>query len=407
MTTRADLNRSIDLWQLVNRDTALKKKASTKGGEYCGPCPFCGNGDDRFIVWPNHDSGYAQFWCRKCNLGGDGVAYIIARDNLTFRQVKKNHGRRSYTPAQSTPAQRPKPKPKTPTDDWRQTTQTLVDDCSLALWSARNSAARRWLHERGLTDATIVIWKLGYAPSKRGRVGLWHTGILIPWYDGAGRLWAVKVATGSTEQGEKYRAVSGSSFAGNLFGLDKLTGKTDVFITEGEFDAMLLSQEIGDLADVLTLGAADNHLDDRWLAALLPVQRFWIATDNDEAGEKAASYWLDLVGERAKRIYAPMGEKDVTDAHRAGADLRAWALAHLSESQEQERQERVIIMPAPEPQPEQEQPGPQPEPESLPVWHGRLMPIADLPQFKRDHGLRVVSSSWNGSGPVRAQAIEV
>jgi len=34
-----------------------------------------------------------------------------------------------------------------------------------------------------------------------------------------------------------------------------------------------------------------------------------------------------VVGEKGRRVYAPAGEKDVSDAARAGADLRRWALA--------------------------------------------------------------------------------
>jgi len=30
------------LLETIQHDTALKRHASTRGGEYCGPCPFCG-----------------------------------------------------------------------------------------------------------------------------------------------------------------------------------------------------------------------------------------------------------------------------------------------------------------------------------------------------------------------------
>ena len=48
------IKQNTDLLTLIGCDTALKKVASTKGGEYAGPCPFCG-GRDRFRVWPNAD----------------------------------------------------------------------------------------------------------------------------------------------------------------------------------------------------------------------------------------------------------------------------------------------------------------------------------------------------------------
>ncbi len=38
--------------------------------EYYGSlCPFCGQGKDRFLAWPNA----GRFWCRKCGQGGDVI----------------------------------------------------------------------------------------------------------------------------------------------------------------------------------------------------------------------------------------------------------------------------------------------------------------------------------------------
>lgn len=42
----------IDLLSLIQRDVRLKRVAGTHGGEYAGPCPFCGEGEDRLRVWP-------------------------------------------------------------------------------------------------------------------------------------------------------------------------------------------------------------------------------------------------------------------------------------------------------------------------------------------------------------------
>ena len=34
----------------------LKKTSHTKGGEYHSACPGCGEGVDRFVIWPEHQS---------------------------------------------------------------------------------------------------------------------------------------------------------------------------------------------------------------------------------------------------------------------------------------------------------------------------------------------------------------
>ena len=51
----------LDLLELIGRDARLRKVASTRGGEYAGPCPFCG-GRDRFRVQPRR----GRWWCRGC-----------------------------------------------------------------------------------------------------------------------------------------------------------------------------------------------------------------------------------------------------------------------------------------------------------------------------------------------------
>ena len=115
-----------------------------------------------------------------------------------------------------------------------------------------------------------------------------------------------------------------------LFGVNKLSGKADCVVTEGEFDAMLVWQEASNLVDVLTLGGKSQKLADRWLPFLLPIQRFWIATDNDEGGHQAAAYWLELTGKQGKRILPPGGAKDIGESWLAGADIRAWVQSALS-----------------------------------------------------------------------------
>jgi hypothetical protein len=91
-----------------------------------------------------------------------------------------------------------------------------------------------------------------------------------------------------------------------------------LIVTEGELDALLLAQELGDLAAIVTLGSASARPTTDVLAALLPAPAWYAATDADEAGDRAAERWPA----RARRARPPA--KDWTDAHRAGIDLRRW-----------------------------------------------------------------------------------
>ena len=330
-----------DLLNLVSQDTELKYKASTRGGEWAGPCPFCG-GRDRFIVWPHHRGG--QWWCRQCNRGGDTIAYLVESGRITPRQAGAirrgelkppatarrvggssgkgcNYLRRGDTTGEDAGP---------PPGEWQEAARRVVEDCEKALWGDVGAKALAWLRKRGLKDETIRAWRLGYhhAGGRDGATlhGLYvRRGITIPWF-ADGDLWAVNVRRPAGKP--KYEAVKGSRKG--LFGVDYLSGKADCVIVEGELDVLLLWQEIKDLADVLTLGSASDKLGDRWLLRLLPIKRFWICTDNDHDGDRCATYWLSVVGERGKRIYPPAGEKDVSDSWRAGIDLHAWALRFLA-----------------------------------------------------------------------------
>lgn len=82
-----------NLLNVIGADTTLKKVAGTNGGEYAGPCPFCG-GTDRFRVQPER----GRWFCRQCTgspeMSGwhDVIDYIQRRDNLSFTEACKRLG---------------------------------------------------------------------------------------------------------------------------------------------------------------------------------------------------------------------------------------------------------------------------------------------------------------------------
>lgn len=82
----------------LERDTELKKVAQTNGGEYAGPCPFCG-GEDRFRVWPKRNS----MWCRQCDYSGDLIDYIQERDGVGFVEACEKLGLDPDRVSDSTP----------------------------------------------------------------------------------------------------------------------------------------------------------------------------------------------------------------------------------------------------------------------------------------------------------------
>lgn len=76
-----------DLLTLLESDTPLRRVSSTNGGEYAGPCPFCG-GYDRFRVWP----GKGRYWCRGCGRSGDAIQYLRDFYGLSFTEARRALG---------------------------------------------------------------------------------------------------------------------------------------------------------------------------------------------------------------------------------------------------------------------------------------------------------------------------
>lgn len=240
------IKQGADLFALVGRDVKLTRKAKTNGGEWAGHCPWCG-GVDRFIVWPNAVN--PGWWCRQCGRAGDAIDYLKQRENLGFREACEilsggapmpECNRSVTTPADFTTYQPKQPPPK----EWQDKARRIIDDCERNLWADIGAKARAWLAARGLWEETLLGWRVGYCPKD----GYYHgqkmeRGIVIPWFDSDATIWKLNVRRPVGKP--KYKAVAGSILG--LFAVHRLTGKQDCVIVEGEFDALLVWQELGDL----------------------------------------------------------------------------------------------------------------------------------------------------------------
>jgi Toprim-like len=136
------------------------------------------------------------------------------------------------------------------------------------------------------------------------------------------------------KQDNRYRQVNGGN--PGLFGCDTLPGHDVAVFCEGEFDVMLLDQEAGDLAGTVTLGSASGRLDLEWVHYLLPVSRFLLAYDADQAGDKGAEA-LESISARMRHARVPKlnpRDKDVTDYYKAGGNLHDWVKFLISQCEE-------------------------------------------------------------------------
>lgn len=177
------------------------------------------------------------------------------------------------------------------------------------------------IKERGLTAETIGDHHLGYASFYRSK---WIT---IPYFNEHGIYMDMyKLRTTGKNNSPKYRVYPiGASTM--LYGLDHIDTQSEtLYITEGEFDCMLLHQEH---LNAVSIGAGAQTFKEDWFSYLEPYQNICICYDNDEAGLKGTETLhtkLSLKYPR-KRIYkinfpSDFKGKDITDLKLAGYYLK-------------------------------------------------------------------------------------
>jgi len=131
---------------------------------------------------------------------------------------------------------------------------------------------RAYLHARGLTDALIAHFKLGWGQFY-GRS--WIT-IPIKNQDGDFEFFKLRCDPDDSKQADKYRFYPAGSTA-TLFGWDMLKNNTDmVVICEGEFDCILLTS-IGIPAITSTAGA--GTFKEEWIAHLKNLKKVYVCFD--------------------------------------------------------------------------------------------------------------------------------
>ena len=353
----------MNVLDLANKRVELKKVASTKGGEYAGPCPGCG-GDDRFHVWPAEKSGEGSWWCRGCNKGGDAIQFLIEFEGKTFPEAcdilnkplpdpENFHG--FHTNKHSNKHRH--------TSSWAPGVSKPPDGVDATVWREKARKFVEWAHEkllandqqlaylagRGIDKDSVVWFRLGFNPGTRGSKAIFRPreswglpsekkedgkpkklwiprGVVIPCMAGDDVL---RIRIRRPDQDltpkfkTKYYVVPGSTMAPMLAGADK----KGFVVVETELDAVMLHQAAGDLVGVLAMGSASAK-PDRVVFEILKAS-FCIlnALDFDRAGYAAGKWWQDNFNQVS---WWPVPDgKDPGDAYAKGVNLREWILAGL------------------------------------------------------------------------------
>lgn len=322
---------------------------------FLGPAPGRRGERGRWLWWrcPFHDDGNPSFkvepgkpwWrCFGCGEHGDaatlvmklrGVSFPEALDILTDRRAGPRAGTAPRPATVQPAAPRPTTRPEAPTARGMkpEAAAALVGAAADRLWTPEGADALAYLHGRGLTDETIRAARLGWLPKGNPDVPWKAPGVVVPWHD-KGRVALVKLRVDAAwratlppgrSQPPKYidARYRHPEVPHTVYpSPETIRVGRPLVVVEGEFDALLLGQALGDRAAVVTLGSAGAGLAVPILGRVLGSLAWFIATDSDSAGDKAADAWKAYP--RARRIRPPGAFKDWTEAASGGADLARW-----------------------------------------------------------------------------------
>lgn len=342
----------------------LKRKSSSQGGEWAGPCPACG-GKDRFLVWPHAPRSAERggsYWCRQCGKQGDGIQFGRDFMRYSFRHACEAVGyrppvgamryrlRSDLTLPDKVPDWEPKATPRYPDLQFHYGTEELLyqiqsgsvdvgglapGSCSVRARGITSSTANLFLLGHNATDRMIQRCRLGLSENpEEQRSGTRDPLITIPkglvipiWYGShvVGMKARRDDADPNTAQFGKYYLVPGSLPICGVYHPDPV-GKP-IVIVESELDAILIYQETAGTFCPVSLGSASNRPDDRVVELIDQAPVVLVALDKDDAGKQGWRWWKahfpDVV-----RLEIPQG-KDPGEYHLAGGDLYCWAMAGM------------------------------------------------------------------------------
>jgi hypothetical protein len=202
-----------------------------------------------------------------------------------------------------------------------------------------------WLAARGIDAAAADRARLGWNPGDgRGRdlyreraawgvpearhedgrrKRLWlPVGLVIPCFSSGGELQRVRIRRPRAERGPRYYVVPGGT--GETLTVD--ADRPLLVVVEAELDAITVAARTP--AGAIGLGSAQAKPTPAARAHLARARQILIALDADDAGARAAAWWLERYP-RAERWPVPVG-KDPGEAFARGLDLAAWVEAALA-----------------------------------------------------------------------------
>lgn len=307
---------SIDILAYISKDVVLKKVSNTHGGEWAGPCPFCG-GRDRMRIWPVLN----RWTCRQCKdmHMHDIIDYVRERDGVSFAEAMSILGKPEARKHSGTPLKELIARATKTADEekaWQEQARKMTERAQDRLWSGSQDQVTQnlsYLRSRGLKDSTILEYRLGMTDH----------GYSIPSFAKNGDIGYIKIRTFEREVEEdqpKYRYMKGSH-PGLFFNWKMLerSKPEHLLFCEGEFDAMILSQELEPVCAVATIGSTTGRISDETLELAKCFKHPWTLYDFDSPGIKAELKLARELG--ARPLPVVLNGKDANEAFMEGQSL--------------------------------------------------------------------------------------
>lgn len=332
-----------------------QKKASTLGGEYKGPCPWC-NGKDRFSIHPEKD----HYVCRQCRKAGDSIQFVKDYHNKSYVEACQHLNipvntkpRPSLDPADQRHRQNIKWSPRiapVPSATWQHKAAAVLFETYKYLLSPTGKPHREWLNARGINNNTIKTARMGWNttslsfdrvawgldpepdPQTGKQKNIWvPAGLIIPYFQNNLPI-RLRIRQQNPVGNDPYIIVSGS-YMGYFDCLRHTENDTSqnhpAFIVESELDAWLLYQEIHTEARVFAIGNSSARPD---TAAHEYISRHdtVLSLDNDPAGQAENTWWIKQYPHAT--IHPSEFGKDPGEAYEVGVDIAAWAKEGLHQA---------------------------------------------------------------------------
>jgi hypothetical protein len=350
----------------IRAKISLADLAEEAGAVFSSPnrllshCPLPRHAGDRnshaFSIYADGQRWKCHSSCPPDANGGDIFAFYMAWKGVDFKAAVAELAERIRLPASertgTAPLVRPQPQKADQNPLWLGRAQKFMRWAQQNL--AKDSHATAYLsEERGLSVETQRAFHLGYNPrniyEESGKWGLtgkkiWlPRGIVIPGIK-AGQPAYLKIRR--PLPGDRLGdyippwmpadGLDTVKFGGprggqaTLFRLALKDTLPVLFLTEGEWDTMLLWEHVPDLCDVATLGGAGRKLHLPELSLLTRYLAILVVLDDDQAGAQGLAYFRSLQAQIPRLHPIPSPAHDLTDYWKSGGNLRAWATGHIA-----------------------------------------------------------------------------